>query len=63
MPQSQPTVLLIEDDSIAVRVISAILRSSHQVVPLPDPRQLEQTLGAFQVLAVHLQATALEATA
>ncbi len=49
MPQPQPTVLLIEDDPIALRVVSAILRSSHQVVPLADPRQLQQTLEAFAV--------------
>ena len=46
---SQPTVLIIEDDPIALRVMSAILRTTHQVVPCADPRLVTQNLAAFPV--------------
>ena len=51
---TQPAVLLIEDDSIALRVMTAILRNSYQVIPLSDPRQLSQTLQSFHVDVVLL---------
>ena len=46
---NQPTVLLIEDDSIALRVMTAILRSSYHVIPLSDPRQLSQTIQSVHI--------------
>ena len=46
---SQPTVLIIEDDPIALRVMTAILRQGHQVVPCTDPRLVAQTLTAFPI--------------
>ena len=45
----QPAVLLIEDDAIALRVMTAILRNSYRVVPLSDPRQLAQTLTTHHI--------------
>lgn len=46
---SHPVVLVIEDDPIALRVLSAALRSGHQVVPCADPRLVAQSLAAFPV--------------
>lgn len=45
MMSTQPSVLLIEDDAIALRVMTAILRNSYHVVPLSDPRELTQMLN------------------
>ena len=51
---NQPAVLLIEDDPIALRVMTAILRNGYQVVPLADPRQLSQLLAAQHIDVVLL---------
>jgi DNA-binding NtrC family response regulator len=47
--RQHPTVLLIEDDPIALRVMTAILRNAYRVVPLSDPRQLSQVMSQHQV--------------
>ena len=46
---SLPVVLIIEDDPIALRVMTAILRTSYHVVPCADPRLVVQTMSAFSV--------------
>ncbi len=51
---AQPVVLLIEDDGIALRVMTAILRNSCQIIPLTDPRQLSQTLASTHIDVVLL---------
>ncbi len=51
---NHPVILLIEDDPIALRVMTAILRNGYQVIPLADPRQLSQTLTAQAVDVVLL---------
>jgi DNA-binding NtrC family response regulator len=49
-----PAILLIEDDPIALRVMTAILRNGYQVMPLADPRQLSQMLASQRVDVVLL---------
>ncbi|MCK6489629.1 MAG: sigma-54 dependent transcriptional regulator [Planctomycetes bacterium] len=44
-----PTVLVIEDDPIAMRVLCAILRNGHQAVPCADPRLVSESLAAAPV--------------
>lgn len=51
---NHPVILLIEDDPIALRVMTAILRNGYQVVPLADPRQLSQTLASHEIDVVLL---------
>ena len=51
---NHPVILLIEDDPIALRVMTAILRNGYQVVPLADPRQLSQTLASNEIDVVLL---------
>ena len=51
---NHPAILLIEDDPIALRVMTAIMRNAYQVIPLADPRQLSQTLASHHVDVVLL---------
>ena len=51
---NHPAILLIEDDPIALRVMTAILRNGYRVVPLSDPRQLSQMLATEHIDVVLL---------